>query len=291
MRFPYIRCPYTFMGVQNEFKESDVVVLPVPYDGTVSYRGGTRDGPHAIITASRQVEFFDIESGCEITEKVKIHTTDELEPDMNSPFGTIKRVEEAVDEIIENKKFPIIFGGEHSIALGEVFALKKVYPNLSVLQIDAHTDLRNEYEGSKYNHACVMRRIREDASVERVVQVGIRCMDKDAYEYIKNKKIEKDIYFGRKFDVGKIVEQLSENVFITIDLDCFDPSIMPAVGTPEPDGLLWKETLELLRAVAEKKRIVGFDVVELCPIPNNVASDFIAAKLAYKLIEYSFLLK
>ncbi len=279
------------MGVQNEFKDSDVVILPVPYEGTISYRGGTREGPHAILTASRQVEFFDLEFGKEVVFDIKLHTTDELEPDCDSPYKTIKRVEEAVGEILKNKKFPIVFGGEHSITLGEVFAIKKKYQNLSVLQVDAHADLRESYEGSKYNHACVMRRVREDAKIDTVVQVGIRAIDKSEYDYIKNKNIKNDIYFGRKFDSNKIVERLSENVFITIDLDCFDPSIIPAVGTPEPGGLLWEEVIGLLRTVAKKRRIVGFDIVELAPISGQVVSEFLAAKLTYKLLGYSFLLK
>ncbi len=291
MRFQHVKCPYAFMGVQNEFNESDVVVLPVPYEGSVSYQGGTRNGPHAIITASRQVEFFDYEFKKEVAFEIKTHTMDELEPDTDSPYKTIKRVQEATAEILESKKFPVVFGGEHSISLGEVLALKNKYSSLSVLQIDAHLDLRENYEGSRYNHACVMRRIREDAKIGVAVQVGIRSMDKSEYEYIKSKKIEEDLYFGRTFDAKRITERLSENVFITIDLDGLDPSIMPAVGTPEPGGLLWKETLELLKAVASKKNIVGFDIVELCPIPNNVISDFIAAKLAYKLMSYSFLLR
>lgn len=291
MRFQQIRSPYAFMDVDNEFNDSQAVILPVPYEGTVSYRKGTSKGPHAILTASRQVEFFDLELKTDVVSKIKPYTVEELEPDMNSPLGTIKRVEETVSKILENKKFPIVFGGEHSISLGEVLALKKSYPTLSVLQIDAHSDLRDSYEGSKYNHACVMRRIREDAKIDKAVQVGIRSMDESEYEYIKNKKIEEYTYFERKFDAKKIAEQLSENVFITIDLDGLDPSIMPAVGTPEPEGLLWNDALEVLREVAKKRKIVGFDLVELAPIPGQVSSEFIAAKLAYKLMAYSFLFR
>ena len=286
MRFPYVRAPYSFMGYQRSFEESDIVVVPVPYDSTTSYGGGTRNGPHALITASRQVETYDLETKKEITEEVNIHTMYEVEPDTDSPKGTIKRVEEAVDEILENKKFPVILGGEHSISLGPVLSLKKKYKKLSVLQIDAHGDLRDSYENSKYNHACVMRRIREN--VDTCVQVGIRAISKDDAEYIKKKKIDEFMYYGDEFDTDKIVKQLSDEVYVSIDLDGFDPSEVPGVGTPEPGGLKWKETLKLLRKVAEKKKIVGFDVMELAPIPGNILSDFFAAKLTYKMLNYIF---
>jgi len=285
MRFPYVKAPYSFMGYKRDFKESDVVVVPVPYDSTTSYGGGARNGPHAIITASRQVETYDLELKRELAEEINIHTMEEIEPDTDSPEGTVKRVEEAVDEIIENKKFPVVLGGEHSISLGPVVSLKKKYKKLSALQIDAHGDLRDSYENSKYNHACVMRRIREN--VEKCVQVGIRAVSKDDVEFIKKEKIEDHIYYGRDFDINKIVKQLGNEVYVSIDLDGLDPSEVPAVGTPEPGGLRWDETLKLLRKVSEKKKIVGFDVMELAPIPGNIVSDFFAAKLTYKMLNYS----
>ncbi len=284
MKFPHLRPPYCFGGVESTFNQSKAVLVQVPYDSTVSYGIGARYGPHAIITASRDLELYDLELKKETIEEIPVYTMDEMEPNMNSPEKTIERVEKAVEEIIENNKFPIVVGGEHSISLGPVKALKKKYKNLSVLQIDAHPDLREEYEGSKYNHACVMRRIKDEGI--GIVQVGIRSVCKTDFEYMKKEKIE--THYGNKFDIDRILEKLSDEVYITVDLDCFDPSIMPAVGTPEPGGLSWEQVLEITKRVGKEKKVVGFDVVELAPIHGETRSDFLAAKLIYKLLGYSF---
>ncbi|RLG18604.1 agmatinase [Candidatus Micrarchaeota archaeon] len=282
----HTRPPYNFCGSENlPFEKCEVAVLPVPYDSTTSYKAGTREGPHAIIVASRNMESLDLELKKDISA-VGICTLDELEPSTDSPEKTMNRVEEAVGSIIEAGKFPVMLGGEHSLTLGAVRALSKKHKKLSVLQIDAHADLREEYEGSKYNHACVMRRVRE---ICPTVQVGIRSMCEEELEYVERKGV-KGIY-GLEYDYEKLLKGLTDEVYITVDLDGLDPSIMPAVGTPEPGGLLWKEVLELLRKVCENKKVVGFDVMELCPLPGNVAPDFIASKLTYKLIGYSLLLK
>jgi agmatinase len=274
------------MGYQCPLQESKVAIIQVPYEGTVSFMGGTRNGPHAIINASRQVEFFDREIGKEVAFELGLHTYDELEPDMGLVEGTLKRIEELASEVLEKNKFPIMFGGEHSVSIGMVRALAKKYKNLSVLQIDAHADLRDEYEGTKYNHACAMRRIREH--VKAAVQVGIRSVCPEELDYIKKKKLDEFIYWGIEFDKEKIVSQLTDEVYVSIDLDGFDPSEVPGVGTPEPGGLRWQQAIELLRAVSKKKKIVGFDIVELMPIAGSVQSEFFAAKLAYKLLNYSF---
>ena len=277
------RPPYTFCGMEGERPEKcGVFVLPVPYDSTTSYRGGARDGPHAIISASRNMELLDLELGCDIS-KVGINTLDELEPSSNSPAKTVTRVEEAVGEIAAAGKFPVMLGGEHSPTLGAVRALAKNHPKMSVLQLDAHTDLRDEYEDSKHNHACVMRRVREICP--STVQAGIRSMCEEELQYVKKEKPR--ILYGRNFDAREILRGLGEEVYVTVDLDVFDPGIMPAVGTPEPGGLLWEEVLPLLREVGLKKKIIGFDVMELAPLAGNIAPDFLAAKLTYKMIGYS----
>jgi agmatinase len=286
MVFTHIRAPYAFMGYQCPMEESRVAVLPVPYDGTTSFMAGTRYGPHAILTASRQVEFYDRELDLDVAEKLGLHTLPEMEPDMGSAELTVKRVEEMSDSVLKKGKFPILFGGEHSVSVGLVASLAKRHKELSVLQIDAHADLRDEYEGTKFNHACAMRRIREH--VGTASQVGIRSICRDELEYIEKAKLGEYIHWGAEFDEKKVVSQLTDAVYVSIDLDGFDPSDCPGVGTPEPGGLKWAQVLRLLRSVAEQKKIVGFDVVELLPIPNTVQSEFFAAKLAYKLLGYSF---
>lgn len=291
MDFQHFKAPYVFMGVEYGFNESDAVVVPVPYDSTTSYRAGTRDGPHALITASRQVEIYDMELKKEIAFEVKTHTLDEIEPVMDSPKATIERVHDCVAEIVAEGKVPIIIGGEHSITAGPVSALRAKYKDLSVLQIDAHADLREEYEGTIYNHACAMKRVRD--MVDTVVQVGIRNMSEPEAAFAKKDGIADDLY-GAEIsdrDMDEIVKKLSSHVYISIDLDGFDPSEIPGVGTPEPGGLRWATGLKLLRKIAEKKKIVGFDIMELAPIAGSNQSEFFAAKLAYKLLGYAFLLK
>lgn len=264
-----------FIGSEYSFDESDVVVLPVPYEKTVCYMPGTAKGPKAIIDASMQLEGFDVEFGYEINKKVKIHTAKEC---------GYEEIEKRVSEILDKNKLPVVLGGEHSITVPAVKAAAKKYADLSVLQIDAHTDLRDELGGNKNSHGCAMRRVRE--ITKKTVQVGIRDMSAEENECIEKERIGKYIH-GTDFDIGEVVGQLSDNVYITIDLDGFDPSEVPAVGTPQPGGLHWEKVTAFLRKVAEKKNVVGFDVVELAPIKGQVASDFLAAKLVYKMIGYS----
>ncbi len=279
--------PFNFCGLEGiTFEKAKVVVLPVPYDSTTSYRPGCRDGPHALIQASRNMETYDDEFGCE-PASVGIFTLDELEPARGSVEETLGRVEGAVVEILSYGKFPLMIGGEHSITLGAARAFKKLLKGrkMSVLHLDAHADMREEYEGSRFGHACVMRRARETCDV---VSVGVRSMSKEEAAHIKKEKLK---IHGTKFDARAILRELDEDVYVSIDLDVFDPGEMSAVGTPEPGGIHWKEATELLRAVAEKKNIIGADVVELCPIPGNAAPDFMAAKIAYKMIGYKFFCK
>jgi len=280
---PYFETwPYNF-GAQKsqDFEKAKIVILPIPFDVTTSWRGGTREGPQAIITASRQLDEIFFKNN----NSSPIFTFEELELSVESVKVTILGVEEVVGNILNKNKFPFLLGGEHSITLGGVRALKKKYSNLSVLQLDAHPDLLDEYCGSKFTHACVMRRIK-DLKIP-AVQVGIRSIDPETREYIKKEKI-KNIFEAPKIPTEKILKGLSKNVYLTVDLDVFDTGIMPSVGTPVPGGLGWYEVLNLIEKVAKNKNIVGADVVELCPIPGFVAPDFLAAKLVYKIISYIY---
>ena len=282
-----------FAGLEEEYssyKKSKVVILPVPYDKTTTYVHGTKNGPTAIIDASRYMERFDDELNQE-TFKIGIHTLPPLAIENIPPEEMIEKVYAATLEILKANKFPVILGGEHSISIGVVKAFKEIHPNVSVLHLDAHYDLRNEYFGSKFNHGCVARRICEMCPV---VQVGTRSLSREEKDFLAtqaNGKVKTiNVYDILEMPMWKDVvsKNLTENVYITIDLDVFDPSLMPAVGTPEPGGIGWYETLDLLREVSKDKKIVGFDVTELCPIKDQVASDFLAAKLIYRLLGYIF---
>lgn len=265
-------------------ENAHIVIIPVAYDGTSTWIKGADKGPSAIIEASANMELYDIETHSEVYKK-GIYTEDAITGGITTR-EMIEATNGTVQYYLEKNKFTVVIGGEHSVSIGSVKAHAKHYANLTVLQLDAHTDLRKEYNGSIYNHACVMARIKESCPV---VQVGIRSMDsleKDSMD--KNRTfLAEDIYNNTDW-IKKVISNLSDNVYITIDLDVFDPSIMPSTGTPEPGGLLWYDVLALLKAVSDKKNIVGFDVVELCPDDRNKAPDFMAAKLIYKLLSYKF---
>jgi len=272
---------FNFGGLaEQNYTKAKVVILPVPYDATTYYKPGTKEGPRAIIDASRHMEVYDIESGKPIKD-TDVFTLEELEPSKNSPKETLLRIEKVVAQILADKKIPLMLGGEHSITAGAIWAFTKAQKDFSVLQIDAHSDLRDVFEGTKFHHASVMRRVRE--KVPSVVQVGIRSMCEEEADYIEKKKI-KNIFFAPKLPIREIVSSLKKNVYLTFDIDALDPSIMPATGTPEPGGLGWYEALALLQAVAKEKRIIGADLVELAPVPGLIFPDFLAAKLVYKII-------
>ncbi|HLC47410.1 MAG TPA: agmatinase [Candidatus Nanoarchaeia archaeon] len=270
------------------YEQKKVVVLPVPYEGTVSYGKGTSEGPRAILIASSQLEAYDDELDCE-PYKAGIWTEKEV-PIEESAEKMVKSVYKAATPHITAGKFLLTLGGEHSIPSGIVRAYKEKYSDLSVLHLDAHGDMRDEYDDTKYSHAAVMRRIREFCPA---VQVGIRSVSKEEMVEIREKKIEKTFFWARDI-VGKedwfdaAINQLGKNVYITLDIDVFDPSIVPSTGTPEPGGLQWWQVLHFLRGVFEKRNVVGADIVELSPVPGLHASDFLAAKLAYKMIGYKF---
>jgi len=271
--------PRTFLGVPNDYAASRYVVLSSPYDSTASYGVGMRFGPHAIIEASRQVETYDIELGRDF-EGCGIYTPDELEVHRGSPEKNCGYVQEAVEAVLKEGRIPVLLGGEHSVSVGAFNAFASRAKNISVLQIDAHADMRQEYEGTTHNHACVMARCREKF---HAVSVGVRSCSQGEADVIKKEKLD---VFGTDFKVEDVVKKLKGEVYITIDIDAFDPSEAPGVGTPEPGGLKWKQAIELLREVGRERKIAGFDVVELCPIPGNTVSDFLAARLVYKLICY-----
>ncbi len=265
-----------------------VVILPVPYDSTTEYKAVGSSGPQAIIDASQDLELFDIELGREI-HQVGIHTLPELKPAMTGPEDTIRRVRQAAGDILEMGKIPVMLGGEHSLTLGMVQALHQRIPDLTVLQLDAHTDLRQQYLGTRYSHACVMRRVVELCPI---TQVGIRSMSLEEHHFVAEKGLRP--FYAHELalnqeNLERIVSGLSSRVYITIDLDVLDPSVMAAVGTPEPGGLDWYQLLTVLRAVTRQRQVLGFDLVELCPREGPVACAFTAAKLVYKLMGYIML--
>jgi len=277
--------PFNFAGLDPEFSSfetSRVAVLPVPYDFSTSYQGGTRWGPSAILAASRNMEVWDDELGP--TYRAGIHTLPELEPTALGPGEMVKRVEQAFDWLYDSGKLPVMLGGEHSITAGAVRSALKRFPRLSVLQLDAHADMRDTYLDSPDSHACVMRRIRE---ICPAASVGIRSLSEEEAEYLRAHPAP--IWSTRAFrrlkgDWSAILDALGDDVFITFDLDGLDPACLPGTGTPEPGGLDWFEASDLIGAVAARRRIVGFDVVELAPLPGSVASDFLAARMTYRMI-------
>jgi agmatinase len=277
-----------FLGIPDEdagFAATPVVVLPVPYEATVSYMGGTRFGPRAILHASRYLELYDHELDAEPYRK-GIHTLPELMLSGAGPETALHELRQAFDGLLDEDKFTIMLGGEHSVSGPPICAhADRENRRVSVLQLDAHSDLRAEYEGTPYSHACVMHRVHEQVDL---VPVGIRSLTKDERILMRARGIEP--VFGYELEQSgwqqRALDALRNDVYITVDVDYFDPAIMPSTGTPEPGGGSWYPTLELLEAVFREKRVMGCDVVELAPIPGFVAPDVLAAKLVYKLIAF-----
>ena len=277
---------HNFMGIRRaKLRNARIVVLPVPYEGTVTYGAGTRNGPQAIIAASRHVELYDDELDCE-PYTWGIHTLPELETYGREPREVFQSIWEIGNQLAESGKLVVMLGGEHSITPSMVAAFAEVHSGMSVLQLDAHADLRNEYGGTRHSHACALRRVLEYCPA---VQVGIRSLSRPEKRLIDRDR--RPVFFMRDMRtrtewMDEAIEQLTDDVYITIDLDVFDSSIMPSTGTPEPGGMLWDEILVFLKRVVERRRILAFDVVELSPQPGNIAPDFLAAKLVYKLMGY-----
>lgn len=271
----------------SDFDASKVVILPVPYDSTTEWHSGSRAGPGAIIEASAYLEWYDTELDKE-TYRIGIHTLPELQPSYDSPEETTILVYKAAKNLLDRSKFIAMLGGEHSISIGAVKACVEKYKNCSVLQLDAHTDLRDKYMGSKFSHACTMRRIYELCPI---AQVGIRSMSSEEKEFIRSNDLHPFLLNDKNpspLPVDNIIHSLSENVYVSIDLDVFDTSLMAAVSLPEPGGLSWNEIINMLWHISRKRNIIGFDIVELNPTQGPAACSYLAAKLAYKLIGYSF---
>ncbi len=280
----------SFGGTRPEarsYADSNVVILPIPLDRTTSYLGGTRHGPHEILVASTHLELWDEEVRADV-HGIGLYTL----PEMELPFGDLvdvmREIERVADEVVRDRKFLVVLGGEHSITPPVVRAMVRTHPGISVLQLDAHADLRETYMGSPLNHACAMRRVLESAPC---TQVGIRSLSTEEAEAVSSlrTRVFYDVERRQTPDwIDRVVDSLNQTVYITIDCDALDPAIMPAVGTPEPGGLSWYEMLALLKAVVSRRQVVGFDLVELCPIPGLVAPNFLSAKLVYKLLSYRF---
>ncbi len=270
--------PEEYSALEN----ARVVVIPVPFDRTSTWLKGAEKGPAAIIEASAHMELYDIETDSEVYKK-GIFTAEPVDG-QELPKDMVEMVAEQVRQYLQDNKFVVVLGGEHSVSIGSARAHVANNADITVLQLDAHSDLRDEYEGSKYNHACAMARISELCPI---VQVGIRSMDSSEKEALDKSRVifAREISTNKNW-IEKVLSKLSQNVYVTIDLDVFDPSIMPSTGTPEPGGLLWYDVLGLMRTVFENRNVVGFDIVELCPDERNKAPDFLAAKLIYKLLSY-----
>src|SRR5437773_1332845 len=271
----------------TDFARARVVILPIPLDRTTSYVAGTRTGPHEILVASSHMELWDEETETDVHD-IGIYTLPEMELPFAGMDEVIQEIRRVASELVTRGKFPVVLGGEHSITAPVVAAVAAKYPGVSVLQIDAHADLRDSFMGTPHNHACAMRRVLEYA---RCTQVGIRSLSTEEAAAAPALPTEIFYDFNMRQDedwIERIVDSLGETVYITIDVDAFDPAIMPATGTPEPGGLTWYEALALLRRVIDTRRVVGFDVVELCPIPGMAAPNFMCAKLVYKMLTYRF---
>ncbi len=281
--------PLNFLGLPAPYSDYDAarfVVLPVPYDSTTSFRTGTRDGPAAIIEASKQVELFDEELEAEYYQ-AGIATLDPVMPNMAGPAAMHEDLFKIARGIIRDGKFLLALGGEHSISSALVRAVLNRHKKLSVLQIDAHCDLRDSYEGTPYSHACVMRRILDLGA--SIVPVGIRNISLEEHRFLKRSKIRlltaRECHMDNNW-MDRTLAALGDTVYVTIDIDGFDPGHAPGTGTPEPGGLHWYDVTALLRLVAAEKTIVGADIVEVIPIPGQAVTEFLAARLAYKLVSY-----
>jgi agmatinase len=279
--------PYNFGGLPQEFadyKKAQVVVVPVPFDLTTSWMSGTSQGPKALIEASGYMELYDIETKSEVYRKV-IATDQDVEAANTEELN--QRVYDRVSKHLDTKKFVVTLGGEHSISYGAAKAHIEKFSDLSILHLDAHTDRREEFEDNKFSHACTLRRISE--LNPDIVSVGIRSLDISELQYLDETKVfyAEDIFHSMKW-VEDVIKLLKQNVYLTFDLDVFDPAIMPSTGTPEPGGMYWYQVLNLLKEVTKARTLVGCDVVELSPNEVNKGPDFMAAKLIYKILSYKF---
>ncbi len=287
-----------FLAIEEEYSNPDnsaIVIVPAPYEHTVSYGHGTAKGPKGILDASAFVEFFDDETGREICFEKGIATLPPL--DFTEKFDQIALglIEETVDKLLEMDKFVVTLGGEHTISIAPINSHYKKYPDMSILHFDAHSDLRDSYEDSRYSHACFMSRVGEFFPSDRITQVGIRAQCREESEVIKSKNIQ--TFYASAIRTGKhgrdwqkkVVESLGNEIYVTFDVDYFDPSIMPCTGTPEPDGFLYSETIDIFRQIKNSgKKVIGLDVVELAPVANMHHADITTARLIYKILNLAF---
>ncbi len=276
-----------FAGIEDKFADFDfasVLLQSIPYDGTSTWGKGADSAFDAFIEASENMELYDIETDSEVY-KNGIHVLPQIN-EGSSPESVFEKVYNEACELLKTDKFLTFFGGEHSISIGIIKAFYEKYPDITILQLDAHTDLRPMYLGSKYNHACALHDASQNSNL---IQVGIRSMDISEKQFLKKEKcfFAEEMYHDKSW-VEKSIQWMTDNVYITFDLDVLDPSIMPATGTPEPGGLDWDTTINYLNKVFTKKNVLGFDIVELAPLDNNKAPNFLAAKLYYKLLSYKF---
>jgi agmatinase len=286
----YDRLPFNFLGLDergDDFGRAKALVLPVAYDHTSSYGTGSRKAPLRVIEASRYVEYYDEELGVE-PRQAGIHTLPIMEPDVSGPEAMVAQVESAVGQILDLGKCPVLVGGEHSLSAGAVKAAARRRPGLSVLQLDAHADLREAWQGSRFSHACVAARM---AELCPILQIGIRAMTGDEHAAARAHPVK--TITAARFHAGhdwraEMDAFLAPLVYVTVDVDVFDPSVLPATGTPEPGGLSWNQVLDVLRRVFATREVVGMDVVELEPIPGVSAPDYAVAKLIHRMIGYRF---
>ncbi len=289
--------PDNFLGLEAEFCAFDragVLVLPIPFEATVSYGSGTADGPAAIIAASQQVELYDREYDAEPALRYGVHTLSALELP-GDPETAVEAIRTAVAAAARTGKLVVGLGGEHTVSVGVGRGLLDALGGLfTVVQIDAHSDLRDEYEGTPYSHACIARRLLDDPAIEQVLQLGIRSVCPEEVAFVRANPDRARVWYAEAVHEDKWRDELIERVrgrrvFLTIDVDGLDPSIVPATGTPEPDGLTWRETLDILRTLTQHATVVGMDCVELAPSPGLHMADFAVAKLVYKAISYSMM--
>ncbi|KPJ61125.1 MAG: hypothetical protein AMJ46_03830 [Latescibacteria bacterium DG_63] len=266
-------------AARSSLEISRVVILPVPYDSTSTYLAGSREGPQAIISASRNMELFDEELNLEPCT-VGIHTLPFLDPVVSSPDEMVRVVSDVTSSHLEKGKFVVLLGGDHILSVGAVVAMKERHSSLGVIQFDAHADLRESYQGTRMSHACTGRRLFEMCPL---LQVGTRSLSRAEQEFRASTGIP-FLSPSHTEEFSARLDDLPQEIYVTIDVDVFDPSIMPSVGTPEPDGLSWVQVADLTDEIASRKKVVGFDVSELRPIPGLVAPDFLTAKLVYRLI-------
>tara|TARA_Y100001935_G_scaffold61859_1_gene51830 strand:- start:22 stop:897 length:876 start_codon:yes stop_codon:yes gene_type:complete len=281
-----------FLGIDNKFNfKEKVIVVPFGLEKTVSYGGGTKNGPKEIIKASHQVELYDEELNCEPFKKIGIKTLKpfKIDKNINKALNQITNINK---EILDKNLFPITFGGEHSITSGCIVPFVKKYKKVCLLHFDAHADLRESYNGEKFSHASAIRRCLDYKNVS-VISFGIRNISKDEVPFLKKNSSRIKIFWAKdkfKWDLKKFQKLIkNKTVYITFDVDGFDSSIMPATGTPEPGGLLWDETLDIIKIASKNSNIVGADINELSPIKGFNSYNFLVAKLAYKILAYKFL--